>query len=265
MVLPSRGLDGLSTRRWAVTPSAEIEVEVEVEDVPRALWARRRAELQAGQDAAVRAGLAPFVRRPFPIYSTEARASRLAIPTPPPPCWGARTEDDEFERLVLAEQAAELEQIIRTEPDLARAQAVLDARRDARRASQDEVWAAARRAESDCYLCRPDDEAEPEGGAERRSSAPSPRTIRFGAELQGNEVNVIVPSDSSDAEHVVTCRRLYGNGVVLYVGVSCTCEDFTYRKSKTSKVAGMLPDPCKHMKRASRFGREQALAKLGVK
>lgn len=248
--------------------NAEIDeagVEFELEDAPKVLRARRRAELQAGQDAAVRGGRAQFVSRHSTIYSAQFRASLLEIPTPPSPCWGARDEDAELELLVQQEQDAELEQIICTEPDLALAQAALDARRAARRALQDEVWAAARRAESECFLCKPDDEAEPEGGAERRSAAPSPRTIRFGAELQGNEVNIVVPSDSSDAEHVVTCRRLHGNGVVLYVGVSCTCEDFIYRKSKTSKIAGMLPDPCKHMKKASRFGREQALAQLGVK
>ncbi len=212
----------------------------------------KRALLQAEQDEAVRQGRTPwrtraaftlYVGQPSKVASASVKVSDLgaALASPPPRLWSCRPDpEDEWTE--------------RQDPD------------PVKLAASDAAWERAKAQEPSCYLCQsdePSDESdnEPQGGAERRSK-PAAREIKLGAELEGGEVSLEVPSDSSDATHLVTCRQMRGNGVVVYAATSCTCEDFLYRKSKTSRVAGQLPQPCKHMKRAERFAREQALKKL---
>lgn len=206
---------------------------------------RQRAELQAHQDQAVREGRAPWCTNPASTLYTQGPTPKtpnprvkasdlgLALASLPPRLWGAPQDPEDA-------------QAEREDPD------------PDKLAASDAAWERAKLQEVNCYLCQPDD--EPEGGAERRT--PPPREIRLGAELQGGEVSVSVPSDSTDADHLVTCKRVHGHGVVLYAATSCTCEDFIYRKSKTARQTWQLPSPCKHMKRAERFAREQTLQKL---
>jgi hypothetical protein len=104
---------------------------------------------------------------------------------------------------------------------------------------------------------------EPQAGAERRApTPPKPRNIEFGAELQGGLVNVLVPSSTRDTIHTVTCKRVTRNGVTLYAGLDCTCEDFAFRKRRTATTPDALPKPCKHIKAAEKFARLQAIETL---
>jgi hypothetical protein len=208
--------------------------------------ARRQAQAQAHQDAAVKMGLAPFVPSPASTLYSVALGPHLhdsAREWEQGPEWAQDHRDgDNQPNPNHAPNPAALSQ-----GDAAWERALAQ-----ERATMAAFW-------GDCD----GDSQEPEAGAERRTpSAPAPRSIALGATLEGGLVNVHVPSDSTDATHIVTCRRLRKNGVDLYVGLDCTCKDFSYRKKKTALNPNMIPAPCKHIKAAQAFARKQAVERI---
>jgi hypothetical protein len=267
------------------------------EQIQRLMRARRRAELQAGQDDAVRQGLAPLAPSPAsylyiappaePLASLAAARAKLgAIRAALPDvdqetdrqvgAWldaeftkkGRRKlaprlcrEDADHARRLDQEQDDELQAVIAQHGDFAQAQAHIDQRRAQLRASEDAAWERAKEQERACYLCDDQDtDPEPQGGAERRADVqPQARTVRLGARLEGAHLNVLVPSSTTPDDHIVTCREVKRGGVRLYVALDCTCADFAFRKRKTAKTPEQIPNPCKHMKQAARHAREQAV------